>query len=144
MPRSPQPLQRILAADAAIAAWDARRRREEALTAIVRRHLPRPLAQRIRAVQSTGRELALDAEAGAIAAVVRQRAPDLLAALQRDGYEFTGIRVRVQVRGMPEVSRKSVAKQIDRAALRPLAGLARDLPSGPLKSALARFLRRAG
>jgi hypothetical protein len=28
--------------------------------------------------------------------------------------------------------------------LRPLAGLARELPAGPLKVALTRFLRRAG
>jgi hypothetical protein len=143
MARSPQPLQRILAADPALAAWDARRRREAALTAIVRRHLPRPLAERIRVADEKGLELNLIADAGAIAAVARQRAPDLLAELQREGCEFTSIRVRVQVAAAPARSEKILAKQIDRNAMRPLATLARDLPPGPLKTALARFLRRA-
>ena len=143
MARSPQPLQRILAADPALAAWDARRRREVALTAIVRRHLPRPLAERIRVADERGPELNLIADAGAIAAVARQRAPDLLADLKREGCEFTSIRVRVQVAAGPERSEKTLVKQVDRLALRPLATLARDLPSGPLKTALTRFLRRS-
>ena len=75
MARSPQPLQRILAADPTLAGWDARRRREVALTGIVRRHLPRPLAERIRVADERGPELDLVADAGAIAAVARQRAP---------------------------------------------------------------------
>ena len=144
MAHSPQPLQRILAADPALAAWDARRRREAALTAIVRRHLPRPLAERIRVADGQGTELNLIADAGAIAAVARQRAPDLLAELQREGCEFTSIRVRVQVASGPARTVKPLVKQIDRNALRPLATLAHNLPSGPLKTALARFLRRAG
>jgi len=144
MARSPQPLQHILAADATVAAWDTRRRRENALTAIVRRHLPRTLAERIRVADAQGRELMLAAEAGAIAAVARQRAPDLLTALQREGWEFTGIRVRVQVRNETRRDRKPLAIHVDRSALQPLAAFARDLPSGPLKAALARFLRRAG
>jgi hypothetical protein len=144
MARSPQSLQRILAADPALAAWDARRRREAALTAIVRRHLPRPLAERIRVAEDRGPELNLIADAGAIAAVARQRAPDLLAELQREGCEFTSIRVRVQVATTARKTEKALAKQFDRAALRPLATLAQELPAGPLKAALARFLRRAG
>ena len=143
MARSPQSLHRILAADPALAAWDARRRREAALTAIVRRHLPRALAERIRVAEDRGPELNLIADAGAIAAVARQRAPDLLAELRREGCEFTSIRVRVQVSTAPRKSEKPLPNQIDRSALRSLATLAQDLPSGPLKAALARFLRRA-
>jgi len=144
MARLPQSLQRIVAADATLAAWDARRRREAALTATVRRHLPRALAERIHVADGLGPELVLAAEAGAIAAVARQRAPDLIVALRREGYEFTGIRVRVQVRGDRVPDKKLISKQIDRATLRPLAALARDLPAGPLKAALERLLRRAG
>ena len=143
MVRSPQSLQRILAADPTLAAWDARCRREAALTAIVRRHLPRPLAERIRAADDAGAELNLVADAGAIAAVVRQRAPDLLAELRREGCEFTSIRVRVQVAAPSPKTQKPVAKHIDRSALRPLATFAQKLPAGPLKASLARFLRRA-
>jgi hypothetical protein len=144
MARSPQSLQRILAADPALAAWEARRRREALLTAIVRRHLPRPLAERVRVAEERGHELNLVADAGAIAAVARQRGPDLLADLQREGQKFTSIRVRVQVANAAPTIQKAAPKQVDRAALRPLATLARELPAGPLKTALARFLRRVG
>ena len=144
MARSPQSLQRILAADPVLAAWEARRRREALLTAIVRRHLPRPLAERIRVAEERGPELNLIADAGAIAAVARQRAPDLLAELQREGCEFTSIRVRVQVAGAGPRIQKPALKQIDRGALRTLGTLAQELPAGPLKVALARFLRRVG
>jgi hypothetical protein len=144
MARSPQSLQHILATDQVLAAWDARRRREAMLTAIVRRHLPRPLAERIRVAEERGTELNLIADAGAIAAIVRQRAPDLIAELHREGCEFTSIRVRVQVARAARDSKKPVKKQFDRRVLRPLAALAQQLPAGPLKAALARFLRRAG
>lgn len=139
-----RPIKQILADDATLARWEERRRRLDALTGIVRRRLPRPLAERIRVADAEGRELTLVSDAGATAAIVRQRGPDLLAALQREGWEFTGIRVRVQVRVEPARLNKRAHNQIDRTALRPLAGLARDLPPGPLKAALARFLRRSG
>ena len=144
MARTPQPFQRILAADATLAGWDARRRREAALTDVVRRHLPRPLAERIRVADGRGTDLELIADAGAIAAVVRQRTPDILIALRREGLEFTGIRVRVQVRFATAPDVKRLTNPIDRSALKPLACLARGLAPGPLKSALDRFLRRAG
>jgi hypothetical protein len=144
MARSPQPLSRILAADPTIAGWDARRRREEALAAIVRRYLPRPLADRVRVVNAEGGELELAVDAGAIAAIVRQRTPDLVAALVRENWQFTGIRVRVQVRTDPVLRPKVHANQPDRETLRPLADLARRLPPGPLKASLARLLRRLG
>ena len=127
-----------------MAAWDARRRREEVITALVRRHVPRALADRVRVADAEGVELQLAVDAGAIAAIIRQRTPDLVAALQRDGWQFTGIRVRVQVRIAPEIPHKIDMNQPDIESLRPLAGLARKLPEGPLKTALARFLRRVG
>jgi hypothetical protein len=143
MPRSPQSLQRILAADPTLAAWIARCRRETALTTIVRRYLPRPLAERIRVADDGGAELNLIADAGAIAAIARLRAPELLSELRREGCEFTSIRVRVQVATRSRIVEKRVPKHIDRNAFHPLAALARDLPAGPLKAALTRFLRRA-
>ncbi len=144
MPRSPQPLQRILRSDATLAGWSARRDREEVLAAIVRRHLPRPLALRIRRAEERDLQLELVADAGAVAAIVRQRSAELLSALKREGWEFTGIRVRVQVGNEPVPSRKPLANPVDRSALQPLSTLARTLPPGPLKTALERFLRRAG
>ncbi len=143
MPRTPQSLQRILANDPLLGPWNVRRQHEEMLTGIVRRCLPRPLAERVHVADVQGAELVLAAEAGAIAAVVKQRGPDLIAALQREGCQFTVIRVRVQVRGVPASAPKEAMKQVDRSCFQPLARLARELPGGPLKTALARFLRRA-
>ena len=144
MVRAPQPLERILRADSTLAGWTARRDREMALAGIVRRHLPRPLAPRVRVSGEPNGQLELAADAGAIAAIIRQRSAELLTALKREGWEFTGIRVRVQVRLDPAPHRKALANPLDRSALQPLAKLARTLPAGPLKAALDRFLRRAG
>lgn len=144
MARTPQTLERILGTDPVTAAWMARQRRQAALTLHVRRHLPRALAGRIRVADAEGPELLLAANAGAIAGIARQRAPDLLAELRREGYEFTSIRVRVQVDAGGEDTSKRFKKQMDTESLRPLAAFARDLPAGPLKASLTRFLRRVG
>ena len=148
MARSPQPLQRILATDPTLAAWDRPPRpRGRARRCIVRRHLPRPLggAHSRRRRARTELNLELAADAGAIAAIVRQRSAELLAALQREGWEFTGIRVRVQVRSRAGADpRNHLQIRWIGASLRPLSALARDLPAGPLKAALERFLRRVG
>jgi hypothetical protein len=144
MTRSPQPFKRILGADATLAAWEARRSREEALTEIVRRLLPRPLAMRIHVADARNGQLDLAADAGAVAGILRQRSAELLVDLQRQGWEFTGIRVRVQVRSDPAPIAKPLANPLDRASLQPLSALARDLPRGPLRTALERFLRRVG
>ena len=138
------PFKQVLAADATLAEWEARRRVEHALTIVVRRNLPRPLAPRIQVVDARGRELELAADAGAVAAMLRQRSADLLASLRRQGWEFTGIRVRVQVRTDADPMPKATVNQPDRASLQSMAALARRLPRGPLKSSLERFLRRAG
>jgi hypothetical protein len=143
MPRKPQALQRILEADPALRSWTERHRREVALTGILRRHLPRPLADRVRVVDAQGTELVVAADAGAIAAVIRQRGPDLVAALTREGFEFSGIRLRVQVGTSSEQGTKRPTKPLDSDSLRPLTRLARELPVGELKTALARLLRRA-
>lgn len=144
MMRSPQPFRRILGSDATLAAWAARRSSEEALTGIVRRLLPRPLATRIRVADARNGQLELAADAGAVVAIVRQRSAELLAALRREGWEFTGIRVRVQVRTDWAPEKKPLPNPLDRTTLQPLSALARTLPAGPLKAALEHFLRRVG
>jgi hypothetical protein len=144
MMRSPQPFRRILGSDATLAAWAARRSSEEALTGIVRRLLPRPLATRIRVADARNGQLELAADAGAVVAIVRQRSAELLAALKREGWEFTAIRVRVQVRADWAPEKKPLPNPLDRTTLQPLSALARTLPAGPLKAALEHFLRRVG
>ena len=64
--------------------------------------------------------------------------------LRREGYEFTSIRIRVQVDAGEEDTSKRFKKQMDSESLRPMADFARDLPAGPLKASLTRFLRRVG
>jgi len=142
LPR-PQPLAQVLASDATLAAWSERQRLEARLTAAVRDHLPRPVGAQVRAVAADARCLELATGAGAIAATVRQRGPDLLAALRREGWDFTEIRVRVQVRRAPGGSVKSTGNQRDASAATPLFDLADRLADGPLRSALARWSRRS-
>jgi hypothetical protein len=144
MKPAPQPFKRIVGTDATLAAWEARRGREEALTGIVRRLVPRPLAMRIHVADARNGQLELAADAGAVAGILRQRSAELLRSLKRQGWEFTAIRVRVQVRLGAAPTPKFLANPLDRSSLRPLAALAQDLPRGPLKDALERFLRRAG
>ncbi len=141
--RSPQPLQRILVTDPALAAWDTRMRRELALTCVVRNGLPRQLAARIRVVDAERESLEIVADSGAVAAAVRQRLPGVLAQLAKDGHEFTGIRLRVQVRTAPEIAAKTPPIPIDKVGIAPLARLASTLAPGPLKASVDRLLKRA-
>lgn len=139
-----QPLSRILTTDALIASWHGRMQREAELTATVRRLLPRALAERVRVAEATPPALTLAVPAGAIAAVVRQRTPDILSGLRREGWDFTELRVQVQVRPERAVNYKPPQKQKDRIDSAPLRELARSLPEGPLKRAVERLVRRAG
>ena len=137
-----KPLSGILANDALIAQWHDRMRLESRLTAAVRRELPRALADRVRVAEAAPPALTLAVAAGAIAAVVRQRSPDLLAGLRREGFDFTELRVRVQVRADPAPADKSHVNQSSKVVSAPLRQLARDLPDGPLKAAVERLARR--
>jgi hypothetical protein len=142
--RKPLSLQRIVASDPTLAAWESRRRQEARLTEALRRHLPRSLADRVRVTDAQSSALQLEVAAGAIAAVLRQQIPTLLDALRREALQFSAISVRVQVRPAPPPKQKSPPHQVDSSALRPLAGLAQALPPGPLKRSLDRLLRRLG
>ena len=141
MPR-PKPLTAVLASDATLAAWSERQRLEARLTAAVRDHLPRPVGAQVRAIAADARCLELATGAGAIAATVRQRGPDLLAALRREGWDFTEIRVRVQVRANPGQPVKSTANQRDASAAGALFELAGRLRDGPLRRSLTRWSRK--
>ena len=136
-------IARVLESDAQLAEWTQRHRREAALTLSLRKHLPRPVAERMRVTEAHGGVLEIAAGAGAIAATLRQRVPDLRAALARDGWDFTEIRVRVQVAGLAVSTDKRQPRQWDSRDATPLFELADRLPDGPLKSALAQWSRRA-
>ena len=74
-------LARVLESEAQFADGPTRHRQEAALTQSLRKHLPRPIAERVRVTDTRDGVLELAATAGAIAATLRQRAPDLRAAL---------------------------------------------------------------
>ena len=141
-PASPQPLARILAADATIAAWHLWARAEAELTTAVRRHLPRALAERVRVAEVANATLTLATSTGTVAAVVRQRLPTILGELAREGRNFTEIRVRVQVRGEGTQIAKPLKIQRKRVDPAPLHRLAESLPDGPLKAAVQKLARR--
>lgn len=145
MKRAPRALQAVIAGDATLAGWQARRAREERLTRAIRAHLPRQLGERIDIRETDAGAMELVTTAGAIAAAVKQRLPDLRVALQREGFEPGELRVRVQVSvATSPPPRKAAPQRLDRAAAAPLASLAKSLPAGPLRDAIAKLLRRAG
>jgi len=109
----------------------------------VRKHLPRPIGQRIRVCDTSNGVLELAASAGAIAAAVRQRASDLRAALGREGHPFAEVRVRVRIAGSAIPVANLPTRILDSRAAAPLFDLAERLPAGPLQQALRRWSRRA-
>jgi hypothetical protein len=133
----------VLASDRTLAEWSERARLEARLTAAVRSHLPRPVGAQVRVVAADAHCLTLATGAGAIAASVRQRLPDLVAALRREGLDFTEIRVRVQVRQPAASPVKNAENQRDASSAAPLFALSERLPDGPLRRSLARWSRRA-
>jgi hypothetical protein len=138
----PRRLSRILAADAQIGAWHERMEREARLTTAVRRVLPRALADRVRVARAAAPTVELAVAAGAVAAAVRQRAPDVLAGLRREGWDFNEIEVRVQVAETAHAGTIQHRNQSDRVNPEPLRALARRLPGGPLRDSVERLARR--
>lgn len=141
-PPPTRPLHRVLADDALLAQWQERMQRENRLTAAVRRMLPRALADRVRVAEAVPPLLVLAVPAGAVATAVRQRSPDVLAGLRREGLHFTQIEVRVQVRVEPRFEAKLASNQRTAIVAAPLRDLAGRLPPGPLREAVARLARR--
>jgi hypothetical protein len=142
MPR-PVPIARVLAEDPALAAWVERQRLCEQVTAHMRGALPRALASLVRVASCEGGRLELAAQAGAVAAAVRQRGPAIQDALCREGWDFTEVRVRVQVAGRGPAPGKSMSNQRDASGARALFGLAPQLSQGPLRETLERWSRRS-
>ena len=136
-------LARVFDADPRVAEWRKRHEHEAALTRLLRRHLPRPLAERVRVADARDDVLEIAAGAGAIAAALRQRAPELRERLARDGFPFAQIRIRVQVTGAASSGPSVPKRPWNSGDAAPLFALADRLSEGPLKAALARWSRRA-
>ncbi|MGH8799613.1 MAG: DciA family protein [Casimicrobiaceae bacterium] len=134
-----RPLKQILGAETTLAELQRRRQREVGLQQQLQRTLPPALVLHVRVADARSQELELVAASGAAAALVRQRAPDLLRKLAGEGWEFTGIRVRVQARPADAPPAKHHMEQLDESAATALRALADELGAGPLAKALRRL-----
>jgi hypothetical protein len=99
---------------------------------------PPALARFSHVLQLERQTLTLAAGNGAVAAKLRQLAPELLRQLQDRGCEITEIRVRVQV-GLPPAKCHGVPVRLSAAGRRQLIDSAEKMPDSPLKSALRRL-----
>ncbi len=105
-----------------------------------RRIAPPSLLRASHVRQFERQTLTLAADNAAIAAKLRQLAPQLVQKLRQTGVEVTGIQVRVQV-GTPPARRSSKPRTLGTAGRQQMAKLADSLPDSPLKNAVQRFSR---
>jgi hypothetical protein len=134
-------LGQVLENEATLADLQRRRERELHLQLRLRRALPPALATHVSIADAQSQELELVAASGAAAALLRQRASDVLHKLAGEGWEFTGIKVRVQARPAATEPKKAPKKQLDEAAAATLEALASRLGDEPLARALKRLAR---
>ncbi|MEP6943141.1 MAG: DciA family protein [Betaproteobacteria bacterium] len=139
-----RPLRQIIRGESSMAELLNRRQKELAVEQHVKRALPRSLAACVSVADARSSELALSATSGAAAALLRQRSPQLQQALAAEGCEFTGIRVRVQARGVAVSADNRVKKQLDVTVSATLVAAAARLGDSPLAHALLRLAGRAG
>jgi hypothetical protein len=132
----------IIESDDQLRAWALRREREAILMRLLAKRLPRALAERTRVADARGSILVLAVGAGAIGGALRQRVPDLLAELARSGWQFTEIRIRIQVAQNPSSRPEATRHLPDHTNAARLFDLASTLPDGPLKASIARWARR--
>lgn len=103
-----------------------------------RRIAPPSLLRASHVQQLDQQTLTLAADNAAVAAKLRQLAPQFVQQLRQMGVEVTGIQVRVQVASQ---ARRTAPRQrsLGPAGRRQMASLADSLPDSPLKRALKRF-----
>lgn len=85
--------------------------------------------------------LTLGADNSAIAAKLRQFAPQLLSQLQENGVEVTGILVKVQV-AQPPVTHIQADHTLGETGRQQIENLTSTMSDSPLKDALQRLLKR--
>lgn len=101
---------------------------------------PQPLAQACCVKQLRAGTLTLLAENSAIAAKLKQLAPRLLTAYQKQGVEVTSIRIEVQVKeAQPGSSSARPPKFLSVETIENLNSLTAGLEDSPLKQALTRL-----
>jgi hypothetical protein len=136
-------LRHILSAETTLAGYLDRRRSELAILEHIRRNLPPALAAQVGIAAAQPPELALLARSGAAGALLRQRIPDLVEKLAREGWQFTGIRIRVQALPTTKSHNKIDAKQLDNQSAAALRAHAARLGDAGLSGALRRLADQA-
>jgi hypothetical protein len=136
-------LRDILTAETALAVPLERRRRDLAVLDHLQKALPPALAPHISVADAACPELVLSVPTGAAATLVRHRAPELLEALARRGWKFTGIRVRVQARSGGAERSKVYAKQMGGSGAAALRRGAEGIADPELANALRRLADQA-
>src|SRR5882672_5949048 len=134
-----RPLRNILSAETTLAGLLDRRVRELALLERLRKILPPVLAAQTGVVSAFPPELVLSAASGAAATLLRHRGPDLVETLSREGWKFTGIRIRVQARQNRADRSKVHAKQIDEQSAAAIRAGADRVTDPDLAAALRRL-----
>ena len=130
----------LLGRTESLKAVTARVRRLRELQSLYVRTAPRELSGSSRVKGFRAGTLFVWADNAAVAAKLRQLAPRLLAAIRENDAEITQIRIEVQVGGR-EGRRpyKSHKTRLTPATLERFDALARSIPEGSLKEALARL-----
>jgi len=139
-----RPLRNIMSAETTLAGLLDRRARELALLDRLRKTLPPALAAQTGVVSAFPPELVLSAASGAAATLLRHRGPELVETLSREGWKFTGIRIRVQARLNRADRSKVHAKQIDEQSAAALRAGADRVADPDLAAALRRLADSAG
>ena len=135
-------LSDVIRAEAQLASALERRSREVAVVALLQRLLPATLGSQTKVGDASSSELLLLAASGAAAALLRHHAPQALEGLTREGWKFTGIRIRVQAWPVRADRSKVYAKQMDRVAAATLRAAAAKVADPALAAALTRLASR--
>lgn len=134
-------MQHIVTNDPTLAAlWDRTRPLRE-LQKIYTACVPPYLRTASRVGSIAGGELKLFADSGAAATRLRLLAPALLAEFRGKGWQFSAIRVAVQVQTRPEPAAKSPRKSLDARGQQSLQRLADQLPESTLQAAIKRLAK---
>lgn len=111
------------------------------LQQILEKYLPSMLARSCRVANFKLGTVIIHAENGAIAAKLRQMAPRMSAAFQREGEQVAEIRIKVQpLEISPEHKHQPQAAVLGEDSRARLDHLADTLPDGPLKAALEKLV----
>ncbi len=137
----PRRIQRIVTDDPALAAlWDRTKPLRE-LQKLYAACVPPYLRTTSRVGTVVGDELKLFADSGAAATRLRLLAPGLLAEFRGKGWQFSAIRVAVQVRARTEPPAGTPRKSPGAAGQQSLQRLADALPESPLQAAIGRLAK---